>query len=217
MTPRTLRGRIPAGPLHRVARGGAALAPRRRRPPHGKTIALESDSARPLEGPPSSVHRLFVYDTSLAGEPEHALLRGAELAAVAMTEAAFDFVDLGAYAALVPGGKTAVHGEVYVVDRITCIAFDVRREVPRLFQRSAVHLADWSVVEAHVLSPDQVRGRRRIASGDWRTRFASPVVRAPHPWTDWARGRRRPKSPRRGRAAFALRRRRHARTASNQW
>jgi gamma-glutamylcyclotransferase (GGCT)/AIG2-like uncharacterized protein YtfP len=90
----------------------------------------------------------------------------------------------------VPGGNTAVHGEVYLVDRATCIAIDVRREVPILFQRGAVRLEDGSIVESHVLSPDQVRGRRRIASGEWRKRFASPVSPVTRPWTEWARGRR---------------------------
>jgi gamma-glutamylcyclotransferase (GGCT)/AIG2-like uncharacterized protein YtfP len=133
-----------------------------------------------------------VYDTSLAGEPEHALLRDAELVGIAKTQAAFHLVDLGAYGALVPDGSVAVHGEVYLVDHATCIAIDVRREVPILFQRCSVRLDDGSVVESHVLSADQVRGRRRIAAGDWRKRFASPVAPVTRPWSEWARGRRGP-------------------------
>ncbi len=112
--------------------------------------------------------------------------------AVTTTEAAFHLVDLGAYGALVPGGNTAVHGELYVVDRATGISLDVRREVPILFHRCVIRLGDGSVAEAHLLSPDQVRGRRRVASGDWRKRFASPVSHTAHPWTAWARGKRSP-------------------------
>jgi gamma-glutamylcyclotransferase (GGCT)/AIG2-like uncharacterized protein YtfP len=151
---------------------------------------LDSGSDLPSGRSPSSVHRLFVYDTILAGEPDHALLRGAELVAITKTEAAFHLVDLGAYGALVPDGNVAVLGELYLVDRATCIAIDVRREVPILFQRCTLRLDDGSVVESHVLSPDQVRGRRRIASGDWRKRFTSPVTPLTHAWSDWARTRR---------------------------
>jgi gamma-glutamylaminecyclotransferase len=136
------------------------------------------------------LRRLFVYDTMLTGEPENEILRGAELVAAAETEAAFHLVDLGAYGALVPGGQTAVLGEVYAVERATCLALDVRREVPILFRRCAVRFADESLAEAYVLSPDQVRGRRRIPSGDWRKRFAPVTASVPRPWSEWARGRR---------------------------
>jgi gamma-glutamylcyclotransferase (GGCT)/AIG2-like uncharacterized protein YtfP len=148
-------------------------------------------SAETPEGSlPSSVRRLFVYDTMLSGEPEHGRLRGARRLGAARTEAAFQLVDLGAYGALVHGGTASVAGEVYSVDRATCAAVDIYREVPILFQRCSVRLDDGTVADAHVLAPDQVRGRRRIPSADWRKRFApvtSPVTR---PWSEWARGRK---------------------------
>jgi gamma-glutamylaminecyclotransferase len=139
----------------------------------------------------SSERRLFVYDTMLSGEPDHPLLRGAERLASARTEATFHLVDLGAFGALVPGGSTAVEGEVYSVDRETYLAIDVRREVPVLFQRCAITLEDGTTAEAHVMTPDQVRGRRRVGSGSWRGRFAAPAPAATsRPWTEWVRGRK---------------------------
>jgi gamma-glutamylcyclotransferase (GGCT)/AIG2-like uncharacterized protein YtfP len=152
----------------------------------------DSSNADPRpETPLTAERRLFVYDTLLSGERDHDLLRGATLVIRTKTEAAFHLVDLGAYGGLVPGGHTAVAGEVYAVDRATCAAIDVRREVPILFQRYAVRLDDGTLADAYVLTPDQVRGRRRIASGDWRSRFAAAVPTTRHAWSEWARRRDR--------------------------
>ena len=134
--------------------------------------------------------RIFVYGTLLEGHPGHGLLDGAELGGVALTEAAFELVDLGAYAALVPGGKTAVSGELYLVDLETRARIDRERQVPLLFERARIRLADGSEAEAYVMSADKVRGRRRLRHGDWRRRFEPAVPRPePSPFVTWARGR----------------------------
>jgi gamma-glutamylaminecyclotransferase len=85
--------------------------------------------------------RLFVYGTLLEGQPGHGLLGAAELASVASTEPAFELVDLGPYAALVPGGSTSVVGELYVVDLETRARIDRERQVPLLFERARIRLA----------------------------------------------------------------------------
>jgi hypothetical protein len=79
---------------------------------------------------------------------------------------------------------------VYAVDRAMRAALDVHRQVPILFTRCGVCLEDGSVVDAYVLTADQVRGRRRIASADWRTRFAPVASPVDRPWTQWAKNRR---------------------------
>jgi gamma-glutamylcyclotransferase (GGCT)/AIG2-like uncharacterized protein YtfP len=118
------------------------------------------------------------------------LLDGAEFGGAASTEAAFELVDLGAYAALVPGGSTSVEGEVYVTSLETLARIDRERQVPLLFDRARIRLADGSEADAYVMSTDQVRGRRRLRHGDWRRRFAPTVPRpAPSPFVTWARGR----------------------------
>ena len=132
---------------------------------------------------------LFVYGTLLSGESEHARLCGAVRIGEARTEPTFQLVDLGPYPALVPDGKTAVAGEVYRVDAPKLRELDVFEEVPILFKRARVRLEDGSLADAYVMEPDQARGRRRIAQGDWRKRM-TPAVR-PHnsPFARWARGR----------------------------
>ncbi len=134
--------------------------------------------------------RLFVYGTLLEGHPDHELLAGAEPLGAAQTESTYSLIDLGAYAAMVPGGTTSVHGELYLVDLATRAQIDRRRQVPILFVRSVVRLTGGGEAEAYVMSVDQVRGRRRLRHGDWKKRFVSNVPRpAPSPFVKWARGR----------------------------
>jgi gamma-glutamylcyclotransferase (GGCT)/AIG2-like uncharacterized protein YtfP len=139
---------------------------------------------------PSPPCRLFIYGTLLPGERDHGLLAGAELLGPAVTQPLFQLVELNVYAALIPDGKVAVHGELYAVDLETRRRIDVARQVPILFQRATIRLADASEVETYLMTADQTRGKRRLAHGDWRQRFAPPVTRrAGGPLVSWARNR----------------------------
>jgi gamma-glutamylcyclotransferase (GGCT)/AIG2-like uncharacterized protein YtfP len=134
--------------------------------------------------------RLFVYGTLLTGERDHSLLGSAELLGPAVTLAIFQLVELNVYAALVPDGKLAVHGELYAADLETRRRIDVARQVPILFQRAKLSLADGSEAETYLMTAEQVRGKRRLAHGDWRSRFAPTAQRgAPGPIVSWARAR----------------------------
>jgi len=133
---------------------------------------------------------MFFYGTLLPGERDHALLANAQSLGPALTEAVYQLVELNVYAALVPDGKVAVHGEIYAVDLETRRKIDVSRQVPILFQRAKIRLADGSDAETYLMTTDQVRGKRRLADGDYRKRFAPSVERpAPGRLVSWARNR----------------------------
>jgi gamma-glutamylaminecyclotransferase len=133
---------------------------------------------------------LFVYGTSRQGEARHGSLGGAPLLGPAMTPAEYRLVDVGPYAALVRGGATAVTGELYRVDFETRRRLDVEHQVPLLFNREKIRLADGAEAEAYLLTTEQVRGRRRLAHGDWKQRFSRSISpRAGGAWVAWSRGR----------------------------
>jgi gamma-glutamylcyclotransferase (GGCT)/AIG2-like uncharacterized protein YtfP len=134
--------------------------------------------------------RIFFYGTLLPGERDHALLANAEFLGPALTEPLYQLVELNVYAALIPDGKVAVHGQLYAVDLETRRQIDVKRQVPILFQRAAIRLADGSDAETYLMTPDQVRGKRRLAHGDWQKRFAPTLERsAPGKLVSWTRTR----------------------------
>jgi gamma-glutamylcyclotransferase (GGCT)/AIG2-like uncharacterized protein YtfP len=130
--------------------------------------------------------RLFVYGACLSGERDHGLLGASALIATLRTAPAYKLVDLGSYAALLEHGAIAVSGELYLVDRNVRFGLDVARECPVLFQRLVVGLEDGSDAEAYLMREEQVRGKRRLAHGNWRQRFAPRAVsehtRAPAPF-----------------------------------
>ena len=133
---------------------------------------------------------MFFYGMLLPGERDHALLADAEPLGAALTEPLYQLVELNVYAALVPDGKVAVHGELYALDLETRRRIDVSRQVPILFQRASIRLSDGSEAETYLMNADQVRGKRRLAHGDWRKRFAPTLERrAPGQLVSWARNR----------------------------
>jgi gamma-glutamylcyclotransferase (GGCT)/AIG2-like uncharacterized protein YtfP len=135
--------------------------------------------------------RLFVCDSMLEGEADHAILDGAVKVGVASTAPRYDLVEIRGGAGLVEGGLQAVHGELYEVEYATLAACDKRRDHPALFFRGDVELADGELVHGYFLRPEQVRGLRRIR-GSYRDRFATttpPSVRDTSPLLRWARSR----------------------------
>ena len=110
---------------------------------------------------------LFVYGTLLSGERHHLLLAEAEPGGPACTAAAFDLVDCGGFPAIVPGGTTAIAGEVYAVDDLTLAAIDRLEDHPHFYRRTSLCLADGRLVEAYLLDRDRAAGLPRLPSGDW--------------------------------------------------
>jgi gamma-glutamylcyclotransferase (GGCT)/AIG2-like uncharacterized protein YtfP len=133
---------------------------------------------------------LFVYDAWMSGMPGATRLAGARPLGAATTAPQFDLVDLGAEVALVPGGTTAVRGELYALEPATLAPLDVEKGHPLRFKRIRIQLEDGRDVDAYTLDADQVRGRRRIRSGDLRA-HQTPAApeRAGSAWSKWAKGR----------------------------
>jgi gamma-glutamylaminecyclotransferase len=135
--------------------------------------------------------RLFVYGTLLPGERDHALLRDAQPLGPAVTRPLYSLFEAGVYAALTPGGSTAVRGELYLVSLKTLLAIDIAREVPVLFQRARISLDGATEADAYVMPRENVRGMRRLRRGNWLERFQPNVERPTSAWSGWARDRRR--------------------------
>jgi gamma-glutamylcyclotransferase (GGCT)/AIG2-like uncharacterized protein YtfP len=109
---------------------------------------------------------LFVYGTLRRGEPNHRELGRARFVAQARTAPVYELVDLGSYPALLEGGETAVHGELYEVDESWVGHVDAFEEAPALYDRKPVRL-EGDAAHAYVMRRDVAGPAPRIESGDW--------------------------------------------------
>jgi gamma-glutamylaminecyclotransferase len=112
--------------------------------------------------------RLFVYGSLMRGEAHGAELEGARFLGAARTAGSYTLVTLGRHPALLPGGETAVTGELYEVDGEHVTRLDEFEE-PALYGRRTVVLSDGTAAEAYFLVAPAV-GAAVIAGGDWRLR-----------------------------------------------
>ena len=127
---------------------------------------------------PDDTLLLFAYGSLRKGERDHDALGGSACLGVARSAVGYRLVDLGVYAAMIESGHQNVVGELYEISRETRRRLDVMKEVGVLFQRVRIPLEDGRSAEAYVMREEQVRGRRRLRTGDWKQRFASSP--APH-------------------------------------
>ncbi len=117
---------------------------------------------------PSSLTRVFVYGTLLAGESNHALLATARFIAADRTAPTFTLHDLGSFPGLVASGAHSILGEVYDVDAPTLVALDHLEDHPRFYRRAELELAGGLTAWTYLLTSEQVVGCAVIGSGDWR-------------------------------------------------
>jgi gamma-glutamylaminecyclotransferase len=115
---------------------------------------------------------LFAYGSLREGERDHAALADAECLGLVATPPRYRLVDLGVYPALLEGGQLSVTGELYRIDRELRRRLDVLKECPILFQRHSIELLTGQHAAAYLMSDEQVRGRRRLHTGDWKMRFS---------------------------------------------
>jgi gamma-glutamylcyclotransferase (GGCT)/AIG2-like uncharacterized protein YtfP len=115
---------------------------------------------------------LFVYGTLRRGASNHAQLSGARFAGLARTQARYELVDMDGYPALLEGGTNVVVGELYEVSDSLSRELDAFEEVPALYQRRPVAMADCegncaSSVDAYVMQRARAGKAPKISSGDW--------------------------------------------------
>lgn len=113
---------------------------------------------------------VFVYGTSMSGEPNHGLMTGARYVADACTKPEFDLVDLGGFPAMISGGETTINGEIYAISAVGVRVMDEVEDHPEYFRRTPVLLADGKEVLSYILPQSQGRPYPRIQSGSWRAR-----------------------------------------------
>jgi gamma-glutamylcyclotransferase (GGCT)/AIG2-like uncharacterized protein YtfP len=117
----------------------------------------------------SGLHRLFVYGTLMRGEANAHLMSAARFVGEARTVTAYQLRLLEGYPALLPGGRTAVRGEIHLVDTRLLAALDDFEGHPSLFRRQAVNLAGGGQAEAYLFAqPAAVSAAPLLIDGDWR-------------------------------------------------
>lgn len=113
--------------------------------------------------------RLFVYGSLMSTEYAHSKMHGARFLCEARTPARFDLAHLNRYPAMVPGSR-AVFGEVYEVGAGKLRELDAYEEHPSVYRRTTIRLENGWEVQAYLQRPEQVIGRPRLPSADWRRR-----------------------------------------------
>jgi gamma-glutamylaminecyclotransferase len=111
---------------------------------------------------------IFVYGTLRRGECNHAQLGRSRFVRSVTTAPRYQLVDLGSYPALLEGGDTAVHGELYEVDDEHLPQLDAFEDVPSLYERKRLELNVPGVgALGYVMRAETAGDARVIASGDW--------------------------------------------------
>jgi gamma-glutamylcyclotransferase (GGCT)/AIG2-like uncharacterized protein YtfP len=117
----------------------------------------------------SGLHRLFVYGTLMRGEASAHLMSAGRFVGEARTVTAYQLRLLEGYPALLPGGGTAVRGEIHLVDTRLLAALDDFEGHPSLFRRQGVALAGGGQAEAYLFArPAAVSAAPLLIDGDWR-------------------------------------------------
>ena len=117
--------------------------------------------ARPV-GP----ERVFVYGTLLTGGRNHHYLQDARRLGPHRTDPRYTLVHLGAFPGVIPGGATAVSGEVYAVDTPILARLDQLEDYPRVYTRRRIP-TPWGPAWIYLYRHPRP-GQRVIPDGVWR-------------------------------------------------
>jgi gamma-glutamylcyclotransferase (GGCT)/AIG2-like uncharacterized protein YtfP len=126
--------------------------------------------------PRSYPHRLFVYGTLRRGEYNHHVLGNAPLLGLYRTPPHYTMLNLGRYPAVIAGGRTAIKGEVYALNKALLARLDSLEHYPEEYLRESIatpYGSAWIYLYRHLPTPDTPL----ITSGDWRlTQHVRPAI-----------------------------------------
>jgi gamma-glutamylcyclotransferase (GGCT)/AIG2-like uncharacterized protein YtfP len=127
-----------------------------------------------------SLRCLFVYGTLRRGECNHALLGTAPFLGQCRTAGRYTLFNLGRYPAAIAGGRTAIVGEVYVLNKALLARLDRLEDYPQEYIRVCIatpYGSAWIYLYRWPPAPETPV----IFSGDWRfakrPRPAPPALR----------------------------------------
>jgi len=123
---------------------------------------------------PTPSHLVFVYGTLMKGELHHEVLLQSRFVGPAVSQALYDLEQIDYYPAMIPGGKTAIRGELFEVDDATLAKLDSLEEVPVYYVRETITLEDGTKALAYLMPRERVEGSSPIPSGYFRLRTAPP-------------------------------------------
>lgn len=112
--------------------------------------------------------RVFVYGTLRAGERNHHILADQRYLGEYRTPARYTLYDTGPFPAAVAGGRTALTGEVYAVDRRCFRLLDRLEDYPTHYTRRRIATPLGGAWIYLWIKPVDARWRR--LDGDWRRR-----------------------------------------------
>ncbi|MCG8025700.1 MAG: gamma-glutamylcyclotransferase [Candidatus Thiodiazotropha endolucinida] len=111
------------------------------------------------------IELVFVYGTLRRGETNHHLLHGAQFCGEHMTRPHYRMLHLGTYPGVVKGGSTAIHGEIYRVNRKQFIQLDRLEAYPALYNRKLIPTR-WGKAWIYLYRGNR-NARPVIPSGNW--------------------------------------------------
>ncbi|MFO1433707.1 MAG: gamma-glutamylcyclotransferase family protein [Candidatus Competibacteraceae bacterium] len=133
--------------------------------------------------PTGSPHCLFVYGTLRRGECNHPLLRAAPFLGQCRTAGRYTLFHLGGYPAAIAGGRTALVGEVYTLNKALLTRLDSLEDYRREYGRDRI-ATPYGPAWIYLYRRPPALTTPIIFSGDWR--LARRPRSTPPAWQQWA-------------------------------
>ncbi len=127
---------------------------------------------------------LFVYGTLRRGECNHALLGAAPFLGQYRTAGRYTLFNLGRYPAVMAGGRTAIIGEVYALNKTLLARLDRLEDYPREYIRACI-ATPYGPAWIYLYRWPPASETPVIFSGDWR--FARRPRSTPPALQRWVR------------------------------